>query len=110
MWYRPNWSCGFRSNLAMASLALSLTLKSRPDFCHIPTSVLTTTRVESVYLQGRRSREQSLSAVATHSLVSRSQTLPMDTYRHASRRKVNQNPVTKPGLKQRFVVGFWAPK
>ena len=36
--------------------------------------------------------------------------LPMDTYRHASRRKVNQNTVTKPGLKQSFVVVFWAPK
>ena len=36
--------------------------------------------------------------------------LPMDTYRHVSRRKVNQNPVTKPGLKQIFVVVVWAKK
>jgi len=35
---------------------------------------------------------------------------PMDTYHHASRREVNQNPVTKPGLKQGLVVMFWAPK
>jgi len=36
--------------------------------------------------------------------------LPMDTYLHASRREVNQTPVTKPGLKQRLVVMFWASK
>ena len=35
---------------------------------------------------------------------------PMDTYLHASRREVNQIPVTKPGLRQRIVVMFWAPK
>ena len=35
---------------------------------------------------------------------------PMDTYLHVSRREVNQNPVTKPGLKQGLVVMFWAPK
>ena len=29
---------------------------------------------------------------------------------YASRREVNQNPVTKPGLKQGLVVMFWAPK
>ena len=34
----------------------------------------------------------------------------MDTYLHASRREVNQNPVTKPGLKQGMVVIFWVPK
>ena len=28
----------------------------------------------------------------------------MDTYLHACRREVNQNPVTMPGLKQRLVV------
>ena len=32
----------------------------------------------------------------------------MDTYFHVSRREVNQNPVTKPGLEQRLVVVFWA--
>ena len=36
--------------------------------------------------------------------------LPMDTYLHASRREVNQTPVTKPGLKQRLVVMFWVSK
>ena len=35
---------------------------------------------------------------------------PMDTYLHASRREVNQNPVIKPGVKQGLVVMFWAPK
>ena len=35
---------------------------------------------------------------------------PMDTYLHASRREVNQNPVSKPGLKQGLVVMFYAPK
>ena len=34
----------------------------------------------------------------------------MDTYLYASRREVNQNPVTKLGLKQGLVVMFWAPK
>ena len=34
----------------------------------------------------------------------------MDTYLHVSRHEVNQNPVTKPGLKQGLVVMFWAPK
>ena len=31
-------------------------------------------------------------------------TPPMDTYLHASRREVNQNPVTNSGLKQGLVV------
>ena len=34
----------------------------------------------------------------------------MDTYLHVSRREVNQNLVTKPGLKQRLVVMFWGQK
>ena len=34
----------------------------------------------------------------------------MDTYLYVSRREVNQNPVTKPGLKQGLVVMFCAPK
>ena len=29
-----------------------------------------------------------------------------DTYLHASRHEVNQNPVTKPGLKQKLVVMY----
>ena len=35
---------------------------------------------------------------------------PMGTYLHVSRSEVNQNPVTKPGLKQGLVVMFWPPK
>ena len=35
---------------------------------------------------------------------------PMEAYLHASGHVVNQNPVTKSGLKQRLVVMFWAQK